>query len=282
MKHTEQSSSQYVEIDEDGLRLRVHYNDAGTGKAVILLHGGGPGASGWSNYSRNFHAFVDAGFRTILLDCPGFNKSDPILVTEDRAVVNAKATAGLMNALGIERASLVGNSLGGASALNFALRYPERLDRLVLMGPAGLGKSLFVPQPTEGIKHLVNVFREPSMESLKRMLSVFVFDQSGMTEELIAQRYESMMRDGGVHLRNWVESFAAGAMSDLSPRLREIEAPTLCTWGRDDRFLPLDQGIKLITELPNAALHVFPQCGHWAQWEHADAFNRLVIDFIVN
>lgn len=280
MKHTEQSSSQYVEIDEAGLRLRLHYNAAGTGRTVILLHGGGPGASGWSNYSRNFQAFVDAGFHTVLLDCPGFNKSDPIVVTEDRAVVNAKATAGLMNALGIERASLVGNSMGGASALNFALRYPGRLDKLVLMGPAGLGKSLFVPQPTEGIKHLINVFRNPSMESLKRMLSVFVFDQSGMTEELIAQRYESMMRDGGIHLRNWVEGFAAGAMSDLSPRLQEISAPTLCTWGRDDRFLPLDQGIKVITEMPNAALHVFPQCGHWAQWEHADAFNRLVIDFI--
>src|SRR5690606_21559440 len=114
MNLTEQSTSQYVDIDEDGLRLRLHYNGAGTGPTVILLHGGGPGASGWSNYSRNFQEFVDAGFRTILMDCPGFNKSDPILVTEDRAVVNAKATMGLMKALGIDRASLVGNSLGGA------------------------------------------------------------------------------------------------------------------------------------------------------------------------
>lgn len=280
MSHTEQSTSKYAAISEAGLNLKLHYNEAGSGEAVILLHGGGPGATGWSNYSRNFDAFVQAGYRTILMDCPGFGKSDPLLITEARSLVNAKATVGLMNALGIKRASLVGNSLGGASALTVALDYPDRLDKLVLMGPAALGKSHMVPLPTEGIKLLINVFRNPSLASLKQMLGVFVYDQSRITEELINGRYEALMHNDGLHLKNWVQCFQAGALPDLSPRLREIKAKTLCTWGRDDRFIPLDQGLKLIAEMPDAALHVFPQCGHWAQWEHADAFNRLVLDFI--
>jgi 2,6-dioxo-6-phenylhexa-3-enoate hydrolase len=280
MSISEEATSKYIQIDEGGLKLRLHFNEAGTGPAVIMLHGGGPGATGWSNYSRNFEAFVDAGFRTILMDCPGFGKSDPLLVTEARSLVNSKATIGMMNALGIKSAHLIGNSLGGASTLTTAMDHPERVEKLILMGPAGLGKSLFVPQPTEGIKLLVNTYRNPTMESLKQMLAVFVYEPNAITEDLIQGRFGSMMRNDGLHLKNLIESFAAGTLPDLSPRLGQVKAKTLCTWGRDDRFLPLDQGLKLIAEVPDATLHVFSQCGHWAQWEHSDAFNRLVIDFI--
>jgi pimeloyl-ACP methyl ester carboxylesterase len=279
-KHTEEETSKFVEVDEGGLKARIHYNEAGSGPAVIMLHGSGPGASGWSNFSRNFDAFVDAGFRTILLDGPGFNKSQAMLISESRGLVNSKATLGVMNQLKIDKAHLVGNSLGGNAALCFALDHPQRLDKLILMGPGGLGKSIMVPQPTEGIKLLLGVYRNPSMESLKRMLDVFVFDPSRLTEDLISGRYTSMMRDDGVHLRNFVESLATSPLVDLTQQLSRIRAKTLVTWGRDDRFIPIDQALKVIAEISDASLHVFPQCGHWAQWEHADAFNRLVIDFI--
>jgi pimeloyl-ACP methyl ester carboxylesterase len=279
-KHTEEETSKFVEVDEGGLKARIHYNEAGSGPAVIMLHGSGPGASGWSNFSRNFDAFVDAGFRTILLDGPGFNKSQAMLISESRGLVNSKATLGVMNQLKIDKAHLVGNSLGGNAAMCFALDHPQRLDKLILMGPGGLGKSIMVPQPTEGIKLLLGVYRNPSMESLKRMLDVFVFDPSRLTEDLISGRYTSMMRDDGVHLRNFVESLATSPLVDLTPQLSRIRAKTLVTWGRDDRFIPIDQALKVIAEISHASLHVFPQCGHWAQWEHADAFNRLVIDFI--
>lgn len=280
MTHTEEATSQYAQIDEGGLRLKLHYNEAGTGDAVIMLHGGGPGATGWSNYSRNFDAFVEAGFRTILLDCPGFGKSDPIIATEARGLVNSKATLGLMNVLGIDRAHLIGNSLGGASTMTTAVDHPERVGRMVLMGPAGLGKSLFTPMPTEGIKLLVELYLHPSLELLKRMLAVFVYDQKGITEELIQRRWESIMRDDGLHLKNMAASLQSGALADLSSCLGQIQCPTLCTWGRDDRFCTIDHGLKVVAEIPDCALHVFPKCGHWAQWEHADAFNRLVIDFL--
>ena len=277
---TEAGTSKMVHITERDLDVNLHYNDAGSGETLVMLHGGGPGASGWSNYSRNFQPLVDAGYRVILLDCPGFNKSDPIVIQEQRGLVNAKAIKGLIDALGIQQVHLVGNSLGGASSLTFALEYPDRLGKLILMGPGGCGLSAMQPMPLEGIKLMNGVYSNPSLEALKRMIDVFVYDPSKMTEELIQGRYANMMREGGIHLRNHVASRAKGNLIDLSPRFSQIKAPTLVTWGRDDRFLPLDHSLKLLYGLPDAQLHIFSKCGHWAQWEHADAFNRLVVDFL--
>ena len=282
---TEASTSKYQQIKEGSLAMKVHYNEAGSGETVIMIHGGGPGAGGWSNYSRNIGPFVDAGYRVILIDCPGFNKTDPIVLSghDDRGGVNAAAVKGLMDALNIKTAHLVGNSMGGGTALTFALEYPDRLGKLVLMGPGGVGLSNFVPLPPEGIKHLVNLFKNPSLEALKRMIEVFVYDPSKIPEELIKGRFENMMRNDGEHLKNWVKSFnARPGFKDISPRFGEIKAKTLCTWGRDDRFVPLDHGLKVVWGIPDAQLHIFSKCGHWAQFEHADDFNRLVIGFLKN
>jgi len=115
------------------------------------------------------------------------------------------------------------------------------------------------------------------------MIEVFVYDPSKIPEELIKGRYENMMRNDGIHLKNWVKSFnARPGFKDISPRFGEIKAKTLCTWGRDDRFVPLDHGFKVVWGIPDAQLHIFSKCGHWAQWEHADDFNRLVIGFLKN
>jgi 2-hydroxy-6-oxonona-2,4-dienedioate hydrolase len=125
------------------------------------------------------------------------------------------------------------------------------------------------------------VYKAPTMENLRRMLDVFVFDPSTITDDLIQGRFENMMthRD---HLENFVKSLEVNPAQfpDLSGRLAEISAPTLVTWGRDDRFVPLDNGFRMIWGLRDAQMHVFNRCGHWAQWEHADRFNRLVIDFL--
>lgn len=279
---TDESTGRYAQIREGGLSTQLHYNDAGSGEVVVMVHGGGPGASGWSNYSKNIGAFVEAGYRVILVDCPGFNKSDPIVFEQPRNLVNAWAIKGLLDVLGIKTAHLVGNSLGGASSLTFALEYPDRLDRLVLMGSAGLGRSMISPLPLEGVKLMFELYREPSLELLKQMLDVFVYDTQRITEVLIEERFQAMMRNGGEHLRNMVLTMekGRGMQMDLSPRLGEVKAKTLCTWGRDDRFVPLDHGLKVVWGIPDARLHVFSKCGHWAQWEHAEAFNRLVVDFL--
>ena len=282
-QYTESETSKFIHVKEGRLDAKIHVNDTGgTGDAVVMLHGSGPGASGWSNFYRNVDAFAEAGYRVVLIDCPGWSKSDPIIVTEGwRSEINAAAVKGVLDALGIEKAHLIGNSMGGTNALTFALMYPQRLGKLIIMGGGGVGLSNFVPLPTEGIKLLRGVYANPSIESLRAMLKVFVFDPETLTEELINARLNNMMNNQ-IHLENFMKSLNANpAFSpDLSQRLSEIKAPTLITWGRDDRFVPLDCGLRMVWGLPDAELHVFSKCGHWAQWEHADKFNRLVIDFL--
>ena len=276
--YTEASTSRYATVNG----MKIHYNEAGEGETLIMLHGSGAGASGWSNFSRNFGAFVDAGYRVILLDCPGFAKSQALVSDVPRFLLNAQITQGLMDVLGIQQAHLIGNSMGGGSALAFALTYPERLGRMVLMGSGGVGAtSLFSPLPLEGIKLMFQVYKDPSVANLRKMLDVFVYDPSALTDELVQSRYDNIMQQRE-HLANFVQSMALAPMqlTDYSARLGEIKTPTLVTWGRDDRFVPLDWGLKLVWGLPKAELHVFSQCGHWAQWEHAERFNRLVLDFL--
>lgn len=280
---TEAGTSKFARIKEGRLDLQVHYNDAGTGEVVFMLHGSGPGASGWSNFHRNIDAFVDAGYRVILLDSPGWNKSDPIVIGKDefRSDINAAAVKGLMDVLGIERASLVGNSMGGHNSVSFAVNYPERLNKLIVMGGGFAGQSSFVPMPTEGIKRIGALYRNPTTENLKAMLDVFVYDPSALTPDLIQGRFDNIMK-GKQHLENFVKSQENNPRMapDFTPHLPNIKAKTLITWGRDDRFVPLDLGLRLAWGLPDADMYIFNRCGHWAQWEHADKFNKLVLNFL--
>jgi len=279
---TEASTSKYATINEPGLKnFKIHYNEAGEGEAVVMLHGGGPGASGWSNYYKNIGAFVDAGYRVILMDCPGFNKSDEIVPEEQRGLVNARAVKGLLDVLGIKKAHLVGNSMGGATTLNFAVEFPDRLDRMILMGPGGMGQSIVQPNPQEGIKKMFKLYHAPTYENFVDMLEVFVFDPSAITEELRQGRWANIQ--GNLqHLKNFVESAQKVPLTawDITSRLGVVKHKTLITWGRDDRFVPIDLGLRLINVLQDAQLHVFSKCGHWAQWEHADKFNPLVLAFL--
>jgi 2-hydroxy-6-oxonona-2,4-dienedioate hydrolase len=282
-KYTEADTSRFATIRVGEADFKVHYNDAGPadGTVVLMLHGSGPGATGWANFHRNIDAFAAAGYRVVLIDFPGWGKSDAFLNTSgSRSDFNGRIVKGLLDQLGIERAHLIGNSMGGHSTTAFALENPDRVGKLVLMGGGTGGPSQFVPMPTEGIKLLNQVYREPTLENVKRMMNVFVFDPGTLTDALLQLRLDNMVarRD---HLENWVKSLAAypKQFTDYGPRLSEIKAPALVIWGRDDRFVPVDIGLRLLWGMPNAELHVFNRCGHWAQWEHADKFNRMVLEF---
>lgn len=281
---TEAATSHLVRLKVNELDVQVHYNDCGTGEqTVVMLHGSGPGATGWANFHRNVDAFVGAGYRVVLMDCLGWGKSDPIVCTGSRSDLNAQTLKALLDALQLDKVHIIGNSMGGHSAVAFALSNPSRVGKLILMGGGTGGPSQFVPMPTEGIKLLQGLYREPTIENLKKMMNVFVFDPSSMTEELFQARLDNMLARKD-HLENFVRSLAANPKQfpDQGPRLGEIAAPTLVIWGRDDRFVPMDVGLRLIWGMPNAELHIFNRCGHWAQWEHADKFNRMVLDFLTH
>lgn len=279
---TEAATSRFFTINEGGNTLRVHYNDCGSGKeTVVMLHGSGPGATGWANFSRNIGPLVEAGYRVILLDCPGWGKSDTIVCDGSRSDLNARVLKQLVDELGLDRVHLLGNSMGGHSAVAFTLSWPERVGRLVLMGGGTGGMSLFTPMPTEGIKRLQKLYREPTLDNLKQMMDIFVFDTADLSEALFQTRLDNMLarRD---HLESFVKSSELNPKQfpDFGPRLGEIRAPTLIVWGRNDRFVPMDAGLRLLAGIAGSELHVYRDCGHWAQWEHADSFNRQVLEFL--
>ncbi|MEV5879480.1 4,5:9,10-diseco-3-hydroxy-5,9,17-trioxoandrosta-1(10),2-diene-4-oate hydrolase [Streptomyces sp. NPDC052101] len=266
--------------------LTLHYHEAGPAEApvVIMLHGGGPGASGWSNFGTNLPVFAGR-FRTLLVDQPCFGRSGKPELDRDYFSFSAAAVAGLMDELGIGKAHFIGNSLGGGTAVRMALNHPDKVAKLVLMGPGGVSVNLFAPDPTEGIKRLFefNTSPEPTKEQLRAFLGVMAYDQSIVTDELVEDRWASAIdpetRLGGARM---AASFADPAWTEdwmLWREAHKITHPVLLTWGREDRVNPLDGALVALKTIPDARLHVFPHCGHWAQTEQADEFNRLALDF---
>ena len=172
--------------------LKIHYNEAGTGDPLLMLHGGGPGASGWSNFPRNIGPLSDH-FRVVLPDLPGFGRSDQVVISGSRSVFYARIIVSLMDPLRIRAVHLVGNSSGGATAVKIAADFPERVQRLILMGLAGMGPSTFAPHPSEGIRQLNVVTQNPTKEGLKRFLELCVYDARLIGDDLLEGRYQALM-----------------------------------------------------------------------------------------
>ena len=167
----------------------IFYTEAGSGPVVVLLHGGGPGASGVSNYSRNIDALA-ASFRVIVPDMPGYGRSIKGIDQSDPFGYLADMIRGLLDALGIDTAHLIGNSYGGAAALRLALDTPHRVDKLVLMGPGGIGTTRGAP--TAGLKSLMSYYGGdgPSREKLAHFIRTYlVYDGAAVPEELIDLRF---------------------------------------------------------------------------------------------
>ncbi|MBM9460344.1 alpha/beta fold hydrolase [Nocardioides sp. zg-536] len=275
---TEASTSRYV----DTRSWRLHYNEAGSGHPLVLLHGSGAGATGWSNFAPNIPALAKS-FRVIALDAPGWGSSSPGL-PEDYDHPNAVLE--LLDALGIERAALVGNSLGGSTAITFASRYPDRISHLVTMGA---GSLMDIPTmsgagdgPSEGLKILFQAYREPTLENMMKVAQIMTFDSAKATPELAQQRLDNALANP-VHLENFLKGLATGGPARNRATHQEIagiKAPTLLIHGRDDRVVHYEYSLRILPMIANARLVLLNRCGHWAQLEHTDEFNRLVTDFI--
>ncbi len=271
--------------------LTLNYYEAGEptalggGLPLVMLHGGGPGASAWSNFGSALPGFAE-DFRTLLIDQPGFGQSDKPPVVGNYFRHSAQIIKDLLDELGIDRIHLLGNSLGGGTAARFALMFPERVGRLVLMGPGGLNLSLFHADPTEGVKRLMEFGAAPTRESLRAFISTMVVNQALVTDELVEERFADATAPGAQ------EAMQSMGMSFWNPDSFEdgmiwrdahlIKRPTLLTWGREDRVNPLDGAFVALKMIPKATLHVFPNCGHWAQIEAADEFRQVCTAYLSN
>ena len=258
--------------------------DTGTGPPVVLLHGGGPGASGLSNYSRNVKPLAQQ-FRVIVPDMPGYGRSTKGVDGSDPFGYLADHIRGMLDELGIDRAHLVGNSYGGSCALRLALDTPHRVDRLVLMGPGGIGTTRGLP--TAGLKSLLGYYGGdgPSLDKLRTFIrSYLVYDGDAVPESLIQTRYESsidpevvanppLQRPSGLRTL-WRMDFTRDR------RLSTLETPTLVLWGRDDKVNKPSGAAMLGERMPNADVLVTAKTGHWVQWERADFFNAITTAFL--
>jgi 4,5:9,10-diseco-3-hydroxy-5,9,17-trioxoandrosta-1(10),2-diene-4-oate hydrolase len=260
---------------------RLHYHEAGEGPALVMLHGSGPGVTAWSNYGANLPNLAQH-FRTVLWDMPGFGRSERPELDRAYPGLAADILVRLLDGLGIERANLFGNSFGGYVSLEFALAHPDRVGRLVLMGPGGLAAPVLGPERSEGARRLTDFMLAPSREGMVAWVDTMVANQKVLDEQLIDTRLAAALAPGAID--NAVSIFLSLAQHPdpvpLWARLKDIKAPVLITWGRDDRMMPLEQSLFGYRQLPNAELHIFSKCGHWAQVERKDDLERLVVDFL--
>lgn len=257
--------------------VRLHYNDIGEGPPVVCLHGGGPGASGWSNFSQNVPA-LKASHRLLLVDMPQFGRSEKVVIKEGRLTYVARVLKDFLERIEIPRAHFIGNSMGAQTAFKFAIDYPDRIHRLVALGNGAITQTVFSPRPSEGVKMIQEFYKGegPSPQKLRRLISTLVYDASFLTDALLAERYAAAADAETVAL--W--SKTPPPNEDLGAALAKVTCPTLLVWGIEDRFSPIEGGLALLKRLKDARLHVFAQCGHWAQVEKAREFERLALDFL--
>lgn len=260
------------------LDIETNYHDSeGSGPPLVLLHGSGPGVSAWTNWKHVIPALAD-DFRVIAPDLAGFGYTERKTDLHYDMKLWSKHFIAFMDALGLDQVSLVGNSFGGSLALAAAARFPERFDRLILMGTP-CDKFVMTPGLRAGWDYV------PGREAMRAAMAHFPYDQAAITDELVEDRFQTSLIPGAQEgLRKLLAEPNPDGDTPLSgvPEkvVSGIELPTLVLHGREDRVIPVEMGLKLAHAMPNAELHMFGRCGHWVQAERFDDFVALARHFL--
>ena len=261
-------------IDAGG--IETSYLEAGSGETVLMLHGSGPGVSALANWQHNIPTLAQR-FHVLAPDIVGFGTTErPEDIVYSLRTWTDHVWA-FMDARGVEKARVIGNSLGGRIALQMATDQPDRIAKMVLMGTPGVGMT-----PTEGLAALRAY--EPSHDAMRELLrNYFAVDPAMITDELVQIRYEASIADGAYEAYRAMFFDPRHAGSDLGiteDEVRAIATPTLLIHGREDKVVALQVSVAMLGLLPNADLHVFSACGHWTQIERADEFSAVVSDYL--
>jgi 2-hydroxymuconate-semialdehyde hydrolase len=257
--------------------IETNYQDHGQGDPIFLIHGSGPGVTAYANWRLTMPVLAEK-FRVIAPDMVGFGFTERpanVSYTMDMWVSHALS---LMDALKIDKAHLVGNSFGGGLALALALKAPDRVHRLVLMGSAGTKFQL-----TDGLDAVWGY--KGTLEHMKELVGLFAFNKNLVSDDLAKLRYEASIRPGFQEAfsamfpaprQRWVDALASD-----EGKIKTMAHETLIIHGRDDAIIPLQASLRLHDLIPKSQLHVFGQCGHWTQIEHSARFNQLLLNFFL-
>ena len=257
---------------------KIHYLDEGEGDVVVFLHGSGPGASGHSNFKGNYPALVEAGYRCLIPDLIGYGFSDKPDDRDHPLSFFVECIKQTLDVAGVERCTVLGNSLGGAIAIGLALEYPELVEKLVLMAPGGLSEMPEYQQ-MPGMQKVFQVFNSGDAVTPEVMKDLFatslMYNPDHATDELVAERMQIMQIMNG-HV------MATMQVPVLTERLPELQCPVLGFWGLNENMMPESGMIALAHNTSQLRLILVSECGHWVMVEHEDMFNRACIDFLEN
>ena len=253
---------------------QIHTLSYGSGPAVVFLHGSGPGASAYSNFKLNIDAVVNAGHRAVLIDMIGFGYSSKPEECDYTTALFADTTKGAIDALGIEKCSLVGNSLGGAICIRLALDYPAMVERLIMMAPGGIEeKETYFAMP--GIAKMVSSFVDGGLDrdGLRNVLHTLVFDNSVVTDELVEERYCILENQPPEVLSRMI-------IPNMDVELKNIRCPVYGFWGEQDEMTPVSGAHKLLQSCQDCQFTLLANCGHWVMVEHDQLFNQHLSDIL--
>lgn len=256
--------------------IATNYLHAGSGAPVVLVHGSGPGVSAYANWRLTIPTLAER-LDVYALDMVGFGFTERPARIDYNLKTWTDQLIGFLDALGLDKASVVGNSFGGAIALQAATQHPDRVDRLVLMGSVGVPFEI-----TEGLDAVWGY--EPSVEAMRSIMDYFAYDKALLTEDLAEVRFRASTEPGfhesyssmfPAPRQRWVD-----AMVTPDSAITSLPHETLVVHGREDRVIPLKNSYRLLELIPRAQLHVYGRCGHWTQIEKAAAFSAMVRDFL--
>lgn len=271
---TYESTSRFVQAGD----LRLHYHEAGTGPVLLCIHGGAPGAFGWGNLGRNMEE-LSRSFRVLVVDLPGYGRSDKPDVSTGRNAMYARAMVDMLDALGIERAHVLGMATGGAVAIRMAVDHADRLQDLVLVSSAG-GTTMFGVRPRVTASQVYYGGDGPSPEKMRDYLEQLVHDHRLITDEVLQERYEASVEPEFMAKAPEGRTARRHTPDDLWKRLDEVGARTLIVWGRENRAQSYENAVFMLSRIRRSQLHVFGECGLWVPYEKRAEFDALVTAFL--
>ncbi len=264
----------------DGVEVR--YAVAGEGPAVLLVHGL---ATSMITWYCNIDALADAGFTAVAIDLPGYGDSALAMHLDYTPRTAARFLADFTAQLGLERFSVVGNSAGGLIAGLTALEYPDRVEKLALVGAAGLGRRLSWPLRLISVPVVGELVYQPRMIGKTAVARRLFYRPPDFLDDILPEmlRVRCLPHSPNVMLRSvrsGVNLMGLRPELNILERLRGLRVPVLTVWGEDDSIIPVAQAEDVRRALPGSVVHTLPQCGHWPQMEKPEQFNRILTRFL--